>query len=107
MAEEQVSETTIETAPSAPAAPASEAKEPDGTDFVQFEDPKIEARFKRMYANMKQNERALEEMGRINAALLEKVDKIEVGAEKKTQDDSVRPCGRPRRPLTNQVTSRR
>lgn len=59
-------------------ASGEEAKtEERGRDFVEFPDQQTEDRFKRVYGHMKQNERALEEMGRVNKALLEKVEKLE------------------------------
>ncbi len=60
-----------------------------GTRFVEFENPEVEARFKRIYGHMKQYERAVDQMSKDNRALIEKVEKIEAGAASQAANDQL------------------
>lgn len=75
---------TEQPAPEAPApepeagtAPETPESGEKGTKFTAFDDPAVNARFKRVYRNMKENERALEEMGKFNRQLLDRLNKLE------------------------------
>ena len=56
-------------------------EEPKGTEFVEFDDPKVEARFTQIYGHMKQNERVIEQMAGDNKKLMERLDKYERDSE--------------------------
>lgn len=61
MTEEAKAEATVETIAKETETAAetkAPAKEPDGTDYVDIEEPKLAARFRRIYGNMKSTERA-------------------------------------------------
>lgn len=86
---EQAAEQTTEQA-ATQAAPAAEAKtEPTGTELVEFADPKVEARFKRVYANMKENERTIAELAEANRGLLARVESFEARTTQQTQTDQI------------------
>ena len=76
---EEHTEATEETPSETPAETTAEENTEDAaTKFVEM-DPQTEARFKRIYANMKQYERVTKEMGEQNRALLDKVNGLEQG----------------------------
>lgn len=54
-------------------------EEANGTEFVDLDElpPAAQKRFKRIYAHMKENERALEESGKVNKQLYDRLRKIE------------------------------
>lgn len=56
---------------------ASGDGEKEGTEFVEFEDPEMEKRFKRIYGHMKQNERLVDNLVKDNKALLTRLDTME------------------------------
>ena len=71
-----------------PEAPAPEpepekpnGKDPDGTDFVEFEDPKMEARFRRIYGNMKATERANEALREHLSLMQKRLEEVSVAVE--------------------------
>lgn len=77
---EQVSETQQESAAEQAVLEAVQAGEiPDGTEFIDFEslDPKVKARFDRIYRNMKDNERALTESAKVQRQLVERLTRLE------------------------------
>lgn len=75
MTEEAKAEETVQSIAEKTEPEKTETKtEPDGTDFVEFPDPKLEARFRRIYGNMKSTERA-------NEALREHLTQITKVAE--------------------------
>ena len=51
----------------------------DGTDFIDFEqlDPKVKARFDRIYRNMKENERALSTSAEVQRKLVDRLTNLE------------------------------
>lgn len=65
----------------------AEKEQSKGTEFTEFSTPEEEARFKRVYGHMKQNERKVHELAEMNRNLIEKVEAIEADrSEEKTQD---------------------
>lgn len=48
-----------------------------GKDFVQFPDGKLEARFKRIYGHMKENERVISQLAEDNKKLIDKINQID------------------------------
>lgn len=90
MAEEQVQEQTQEPTEKTENAPDEGAsKEERGTKFVKFEDPEVEARFRRVYGSLKQYERVVEQMGNQNRTLLERLEKVEKSGEKREVDREI------------------
>lgn len=71
--------------------PAPEEKQ-TGTDFVEFDDPKVEARFKRMYAHVKEGERkvgSLESALKASAAEQRKlIERLEARERKEAQKET-------------------
>ena len=55
--------------------------EGDGKQFIDFKSlpPQVEARFRRIYGNMKEYERSLQESAKVNRALVERLEKLESG----------------------------
>lgn len=80
--EQQEQEATQET------QETSEVKE--GKEFTDFTDPKAEARFKRVYGHMKQNERVISEMGDDNKALLSRLEKMEFAQKDKAEAEHLK-----------------
>ena len=83
---EQVTEQAAE--PAQPVTPETPA-EPTGTELVEFKDPKEEARFKRIYANMKEHERTVAELAKANRQLLERLESFETKTAQQTQTDQI------------------
>lgn len=79
MSEEQVAEAQEAPVEQAVSEAVIAEESPDGTDFIDFEslDPKVKARFDRIYRNMKDNERALIESARTQRQLVERLTKLE------------------------------
>jgi len=79
LTEEAKAEATVETIVKEP-DPAPEtkapAKEPDGTDFVEIEDPKLAARFRRLYGHVKSLERGNHALVEHTTALQKKLEEI-------------------------------
>jgi hypothetical protein len=80
MSEEQTAETTEETTE----APAEETT----TEFVEM-DPKVEQRFNRIYGNMKQYERQVQQATEDNRKLVDRLEKMEREGSKKAVDAQV------------------
>lgn len=82
MTDEAKPEDTVETiAKETAAEPAkTETKEPektpDGTDFVEIEDPKVAARFRRLYGHVKSLERGNDALREHSALLQKKLEEI-------------------------------
>ena len=69
-----------------------ETPEPEGKEYVEFRDPKEEARFKRVYRNMKEYERGLQELAAHNAQLHQTLEEIKAQGfqiQKQAEIDSV------------------
>lgn len=73
----------------------TETEEQSGTDYVELS-PEQEARFKRIYANMKENERdknqlknMMEQMAKDNRALYDKLKEIEKGQTEQNTESAV------------------
>src|SRR3546814_16681384 len=69
-------------------APKEEAP-PVGKQFIDFKDlpPQVEARFKRIYGNMKDYERVAQETAKVNRALVDRLEKLETSDFQKQEDD--------------------
>lgn len=98
MSEEQETERTQEAEKGPESNPAetkaeqaqeTRTKEEDGKEFAEFGDPKVEARFKRIYGHMKQYERSLEQAARDNAALAAKLEALETAHSKRETDSTL------------------
>src|SRR3546814_16371180 len=59
-------------------APKEEAP-PVGKQFINFKDlpPQVEARFKRIYGNLKEYERVAQETAKVNRALVDRLEQLE------------------------------
>ena len=86
-------EKTAEPAQEAPEAevqqpPQETAQEPEGKQFIDFKDlpPQVEARFRRIYGNMKEYERVVQEHAKVNRALVDRLEKLETGDFQKRVD---------------------
>lgn len=82
MAEAQVEQETEE-------IDTSDLKPDEGRKPVDFENPEVEARFKRVYFSMKQNERISEKMATDNARLVERIEKMEADQAEKSSSDRI------------------
>jgi hypothetical protein len=75
--EEAAAEPVIEK----PRKEPDEGTEPEGKQFIDFKalPPQVEARFRRIYGNMKQYERVAKETAKVNRALVDRLEKLENG----------------------------
>lgn len=88
---EEVTETTVTEEPSGEAEESTvesegegnEGEGSEGAEFREFANPEDEARFKRVYGHMKQNERVIDQMGKDNKALLDRIDGLETKTEQR------------------------
>lgn len=69
--------------------PETGGGEPDGTDFVEFSDPAVEARFKRVYGHMKSWERSFQALAEHNRQLTETVEQLRAQTAAKQRDSEV------------------
>lgn len=88
-AEQQAEQQQTEQPPETPAEQQQEKANGEGTEFVEFDDPKIAARFKRVYGNMKHTERVLGEMAKDNKALWAKLQEYETRTEAQSVERTV------------------
>jgi len=89
MTEEQArtTEQTTVTPPETPPEKTEGLKSGEGTKPVEFENPETEARFKRVYFNMKQYERAVDQTTADNRKLLERIEKMESEQAEKSSSE--------------------
>lgn len=88
--EQTAEQTAGQAAAPVESAAATETKpELKGTEFVEFDDPKVEARYKRIYANMKEHERTIAELAEANRGLLARIEASEAKSTQQTQADQI------------------
>lgn len=73
------------------AAPEAKADndDHDGKEFVKFSSPEEEARFKRIYGNMKQYERVVDQLTKDQKALIERLEKYENAKVQEKTDEEI------------------